>query len=84
MMTMSHVVSAGVFIDGRSAVLLSRLLADVVRQLGPGETLDELRPALIAIGRAAAQQRVRKHIARGTLCAERRGWAWVIDPSIHP
>jgi hypothetical protein len=82
--------------------------------MGPCDALDELRPALAAIGAAAEAERlaaaarlrsdytlsdgwmptaeyarlqgvsvqaVRKRIARGTLCAERRGRAWLVDPS---
>jgi hypothetical protein len=93
--------------------LLVRLLTPLVRSLGP-DVVDELRPALTAIGQAAeaeraaaatrlrasssltdgwmgtaeyarlhgvSEQAVRKRIARGTLCAERRGRAWVVDPS---
>lgn len=111
---MNRAVPAGAFIDGASCVLLARLLAPIVRQMGPGDALDELRPALAAIGAAAeteraaaatrlradpspgdgwmptaeyarlhgvSEQAVRKRIARGTLCAERRGRAWVIDAS---
>jgi hypothetical protein len=105
-------------IDGRSSLLLARLLATAVRQLGPGADLDKLRPALAAIGQAAESQRiadaaeprnpapqvstdgwmstaeyakavgiseqaVRKRIVKGTLAAERRGRAWVVDPSMH-
>jgi excisionase family DNA binding protein len=54
---MNRAVPAGAFLDGPSCVLLARLLADVVRALGPGPTLEELRPALTAIGAAAEAQR---------------------------
>jgi excisionase family DNA binding protein len=46
-----------VFLDGPSCVLLARLLAPAVRAKGPGSALDELRPALTAIGAAAEAQR---------------------------
>jgi hypothetical protein len=101
-------------IDGRSCLLLTRLLAPMVRQLGPGADLEQLRPALVAIGQAAESQRaadaahlavrtastdgwlttaqyaratgvteqaVRKRISKGTLAAERRGRAWVVEPT---
>jgi hypothetical protein len=110
----NRAVPAGAFLNGPSCVLLARLLAPAVRALGSGPLLEELRPALTAIGTAAEAQRaadaarlraagastdgwmptaeyarligvseqaVRKRIARGTLCAERRGRAWVVDPS---
>jgi hypothetical protein len=44
-------------IDGRSCLMLTRLLATAVRQLGPGAQLEQLRPALTAIGQAADNQR---------------------------
>jgi hypothetical protein len=110
----SQPVNAGCYLTGYDCVLLARLLAPAVRELGRGPHLDELRPALDAIGAAAEVQRatdasrlrspvsstdgwlktreyarlrgvseqaVRKRIAQGTLCAERRGRAWVVDPS---
>jgi hypothetical protein len=107
----SRAIPAGVFLDGASCVALVRVLAPVVRAMGPGAQLDALRPALAAIGNAAEAQRaadaarltpppsgwlptreyarrvgvseqaIRRRIARGTLCAVRRGRAWVVDPS---
>jgi len=53
----NRAVPAGAFIDGASCVLLVRVLAPVVRAMGPGAALDELRPALAAIGNAAEAQR---------------------------
>jgi len=111
MVGVNRAVPAGVFVDGASCVALVRVLAPVVRAMGPGAELDALRPALAAIGNAAEAQRaadaarltpppsgwlptaeyarrigvteqaVRARIARGTLCAVRRGRAWVVDPS---
>jgi hypothetical protein len=48
---------AGAYLDGRSCLLLVRVLVDVVRQLGAGQSLDELRPALAAIAAAAEARR---------------------------
>jgi hypothetical protein len=53
----NRALPAGAFIDGRSCVLLSRLLAPAIRAAGPSNQLDELRPALAAIARAAELER---------------------------
>jgi excisionase family DNA binding protein len=53
----ARAVPAGAFLDGASCVLLARLLAPAVRQLGAGVELDELRQVLITIGQAAEDQR---------------------------
>jgi excisionase family DNA binding protein len=64
-------VPAGAFLDGRSCWLLAQLLGPGVRQLGSGPALDELRPALEAIGRAAEHERV---AAAGRLRPAPVGW----------
>jgi excisionase family DNA binding protein len=53
----SRAVPAGAFIDGPACVALARVLAPMVRTMGPGPDLDRLRPALAAIGSAAEAQR---------------------------
>jgi excisionase family DNA binding protein len=52
----SRPVPAGCFLDGAACVLLARVLAPAVRAMS-ADVLDELRPALAAIGAAAETER---------------------------
>jgi hypothetical protein len=56
--------------------------ADAAR-LRNGESLTDgwMPTAEYARMTGVSPQAVRKRIARGTLCAERRGRAWMVDPS---
>jgi hypothetical protein len=51
-------LSPGVYLDAHSCVLLSRLLAPIVRQIGSSSQLAEALPALEAIALAAERERV--------------------------
>jgi hypothetical protein len=61
-------------IDGRSCLLLTRLLTTAVRLLGPGPELDRIRPALIAIGQAADAQRAADAAAVAAPSNTTDGW----------
>jgi hypothetical protein len=53
---MNRAVPAGAFLDGAGCIM-SMVFAPAVRAMGPSPALDDLRPALAAIGAAAEAAR---------------------------
>jgi hypothetical protein len=59
-------------------------IADAGRLALPSTSVDGWLPTKeYARLTGVSEQAVRKRIKHGTLCAERRGRAWVVDPTCH-